>query len=353
MTNWFTERVDAAERLFLAAAERAGAAIERFAHPLPGPHGEPLGTAVARLGPDRPERMVVTVSGTHGIEGHAGSPIQAAALDGARGLAPPAGTAILHVHLINPWGCAWNRRENEENVDVFRNLLYADPPFAPNELYDRYEEGINPRAWEGAARERSDAIWHAFVDEHGLPTVLGTVRRGQHDHPKGMTYHGRGPSWSRRVVEAIAEKHLKDVPRVEVLDIHTGYGAFGEATFISTQGPGERTDRIRRWFAGRVYALGQDPMMPNHPRGPYHLWERWTGEGRVNMIGLEYGTYSVEERFELFRANTHIHTYGRLDDAFGRRTAADYRELFYPADPRWRDRVLEQGLDGLATLLRD
>ncbi|MBM3573137.1 MAG: DUF2817 domain-containing protein [Alphaproteobacteria bacterium] len=80
---FFSARVDEAGEKFLDACTRAGAQTALFRHPRGGPHGETLHTIVARLGrSDAPNRRVI-VSGTHGIEGHAGSAIQCAVLGDA------------------------------------------------------------------------------------------------------------------------------------------------------------------------------------------------------------------------------------------------------------------------------
>lgn len=85
---------------FLAAVERKGAAITSYRHPLPGPQGEALYTDVARLGPASASRLMLVVSGTHGVEGYYGSDCQIAWLNSLDKI--PADTALLLVHLLNP-----------------------------------------------------------------------------------------------------------------------------------------------------------------------------------------------------------------------------------------------------------
>lgn len=341
----FSQNVQAAGDLFEEYARRTGAHYEEFEHPLRGPHGERLRTGLARLGPAKPERMLVVISGTHGIEGHAGSAVQLVALERLADRPPPKDIGVLFVHLINPWGCAWNRRENEDNVDIFRNLVYAFPPFPENPVYDRYEEGINPRAWTGPQRERADAIFAQLVQAHSHAGALAAIRRGQHRYPLGITYHGRGPTWSRNVVEAIGSRHLAGISKILVLDIHTGYGAPGEVWIVPFDEPGTaKAEFAAARFPGQILRVGKDPLIPSHPRGPYEIWDV-EGGPRVLFIGLEYGTVDVGEAFDIFRANTFIHTYGSPLDAFGRKISSAYRELFYPSSVDWQDQVLARGVD--------
>ncbi|MEI9850564.1 MAG: DUF2817 domain-containing protein [Sphingomonas sp.] len=343
--QWFSETVPEADALFAGAAERAGAAMLDFPHPLPDPRGAAIGTRCAWVGPEDAARVIVVVSGTHGIEGHPGAAIQSTWLArGGREWRRP-GTALLMVHLINPWGCAWSRREDHENIDVFRNLVYDAPPFRANAVYDTYEEGINPRAWEGPLRERADRIFAELVERHGREGAIAAIRRGQHRHPLGLTYHGAGPSWSCRTVDAIGERFLARAAQVDVLDIHTGFGEFGEAMIISCEPPGsDNACWVDERFAAMLYRWGQVGMIPEHPRGPYHRWERIAGAGRVRNFGLEYGTLDMDARFDTFRANHFIHTRGDLRTPFARATMRAFRDAYYPADQGWRARALETGL---------
>ncbi|MBV8413247.1 MAG: DUF2817 domain-containing protein, partial [Alphaproteobacteria bacterium] len=89
---------------FLSAARLASAATQRYDNPGKGPKGEALSTDVAWLGSDDASKVVVAISSTHGVEGYCGSGFQVdwLASVGASGL--PAGTAVLFVHAINPYG---------------------------------------------------------------------------------------------------------------------------------------------------------------------------------------------------------------------------------------------------------
>lgn len=351
--NWYSESVAEADRLFLKSAQKAGAMIQEYAHPLPGPEGNELKTILARLGSKHPKRAIVIVSGTHGVEGYAGSAIQSAYLAKTGGRKLEADEALLMIHLINPWGCAWDRREDHENIDIFRNLVYSDTPFNDNDLYDRYEEGINPRAWTGPLRERSNAILADFIEAHGFEGVITALRRGQHNHPKGITYHGAGPSWSRRVVEEIARTHLAGAEVIDLLDIHTGFGESGEGVIISCEEPGsEKAKWVDERFADLLYVWGQVGSIPDHPRGPYHLIERITGEGTVRDFGIEYGTHDLSKHIDKIREGIYVSNREDPEGEYARKVGLEVRELYYPASPEWREKVLEHGLKVISRTIR-
>ena len=106
----FADTYSQARARFLAAAAAAGATIETIRHPLRGPDGDMLACDIARLGPPRARRALVTISGTHGVEGHCGSGAQTASLREGLFTALPADTSVVAIHAINPHGFAWSRR---------------------------------------------------------------------------------------------------------------------------------------------------------------------------------------------------------------------------------------------------
>jgi hypothetical protein len=58
---------------FLAAAKALKAAIRTYPNPNKGPNGEALATDVAWLGPKNASKVLVLLSGTHGVEAFTGA----------------------------------------------------------------------------------------------------------------------------------------------------------------------------------------------------------------------------------------------------------------------------------------
>src|SRR5580704_16265329 len=75
--DFFADGYVNARAKFRSAAEDAGAALHAFEHPSEfGPTGEKLGIDVAVIGSQRASRCLLLISGTHGVEGYAGSGCQ-------------------------------------------------------------------------------------------------------------------------------------------------------------------------------------------------------------------------------------------------------------------------------------
>ena len=79
--------------------------------------------------------MLVLISSTHGVEGHCGSGAQIAWLATGGPAKLPKDTGALLVHAINPYGFAWTRRVNEDNVDLNRNFVDHDKAYPKNDGY--------------------------------------------------------------------------------------------------------------------------------------------------------------------------------------------------------------------------
>src|SRR6267154_2941761 len=104
MDGCFSQDYVEAREKFAAAARAAGAEVTGFALDKRGPDGGKLSTDVAWLGPPDARRVLVTISGTHGVEGFFGSATQIEWLRRAKTAPPPAGIAALHIRAILPYG---------------------------------------------------------------------------------------------------------------------------------------------------------------------------------------------------------------------------------------------------------
>jgi hypothetical protein len=348
-TDFFSARVDEADRKFSIACLAAGATLRTYSHPALGPDGESLRTSVARIGASDAPDVLVVISGTHGIEGYCGAGIQTGILRSLDTLTLPTTLAVVLVHQINPWGCAWDRRENEDNVDLFRNFLYCDPPYAANPEYDAIADALCPPEWDGPSRAAAESTLSGYESKHGAGSIIRVARRGQHDYPRGLTYQGRGPTWSKRTMDAIVASELAAARRVFNLDIHTGYGNFGEGAVVCAESRGSDTARrLIECFGDDLLWLGTDPVIPTHPGMPYdRLCASLSAD--VMSFALEFGTANVADEFDLLREASWVFNYGDPQSEHGRSVRTRYRALFYPEMNEWKRLVWERGRDVFAT----
>jgi hypothetical protein len=177
---------------FRQTAEAAGGALERFPNPNRGPDGGDLSTDVAWFGPQSAERVLVMVSGTHGVEGFCGSGAQVDWLRRGEQAALPAGTAALLVHAINPYGFAWLRRVTEENIDLNRNWIDFAGGAPANPGYDELADAAVPEAWTAESQIASGRVLRAYGEAHGAMALQQALSGGQYNHDTGVFYGGAG-----------------------------------------------------------------------------------------------------------------------------------------------------------------
>src|SRR5262249_55553127 len=124
-------------------AESRGANLISFPIHAEGPSKEELTIDVAWLGNPKPTRGLLHICGTHGVEGYAGSAIQAKIL--SEPLVIPSRRAVVFIHGLNPWGMAHLRRFNESNVDLGRNFLLDESDFeGVSDIYRSIQSVLTP-----------------------------------------------------------------------------------------------------------------------------------------------------------------------------------------------------------------
>ncbi|TPN88442.1 DUF2817 domain-containing protein [Mesorhizobium sp. CU2] len=338
---------------FRRAAQRAGAELSEFVHPLNGPDGKTLATDVALLGRRGAAKLIVLISGTHGVEGPFGSACQSAWLSQKTPWKLDEDTAVLAIHLINPWGAAWSRRVNEDNVDLNRNFVdwsAGNPP--ENNGYAGLHDAIAYRDWEGPDRTAADEKLAVIQKRLGQTGLEAIVAAGQYEFADGLYYGGAGPVWSNRTLHEILRTFAADARHAIVFDLHTGAGPYGYPALLSVAssqhpglawgasvfgpalasiitGPGATTNTgIAATAAGYI----SDTVVKALPNA------------RVLPLVIECGTLDSAAVMDAVRADNWLHLSGRIESAIGKRIKETLRGAFIPDDPDWQRTCLSSSL---------
>jgi len=338
----------AARARFRSSALALGCRLQE--HPIgqQGPEGEDLSIDVALLGDEAPGRAVVVSSGLHGVEGFLGSAVQAALLeDHLGGWSPPPGGALVLVHALNPYGFAWIRRVNEDNVDLNRNFLLAGQSYTGSpDGYAELDQLLNPRKPPGLVDPfLVRAVVHIL--RHGLPAMKSAVAGGQYEFPLGLFFGGDQAS---RTVEILADQ----LPRwvggaAEVLhvDFHTGLGAKGSYKLLVDHGRG---DERFQWLAERFGADVVEPWEPEAGvsysiRGGLGTWckERFP-RASYDVLAAEFGTVHILKVVAALRAENQAHHWGDPESSSTQRAKKRVKQAFVPPDRAWRDGTVKDGL---------
>ncbi|WP_093798653.1 M14 family metallopeptidase [Streptomyces sp. Wb2n-11] len=333
---------------FLAAAEEAGARLRTFTLPgHSGPDGGELCVDTAYLGPSDPAKLLVTVSGTHGIEGFCGSACQTGILlrEGVAKAAAGTTTGVLLVHALNPYGFAYLRRVNEDNVDLNRNFVYHDA-LPHNGAYDTVHRTLVPTDAAEFSPGELVANLTALRDRLGPQRLQEAVTRGQYRHPDGLFYGGHAPTWSRRVFETVVAEQVAGAAHIGYIDLHTGLGerGVGEPIFRGGRDAGAH-HRARRWYgdALTVSEHGTSSSTPIVGNTATAVADGLDAGSRLTAITLEFGTQPGPEVLLALCADTWLHRHHPPNDAVRSDLKRLIRDAFCPADDaRWREQVLQR-----------
>lgn len=319
---------------FAGICSDLGWSVQRIVHPERGPEDEPLSCDTCWVGPRDAPAVLILISGTHGVEGLAGSACQISWLRQRPQL--PRGVAVLVVHMLNPHGCAWSRRQTEDNVDLNRNFLDFDAALPENPLYARIHPYLLCPELQGPLR---DVVSHELDKVRvmvGSSAYTDALTRGQYTFPDGVGFGGRRATWSRSILEGLLRDQLAHARQVAAIDIHTGLGRFGCGMLIvGDQGPAAR--RAEAWLEETVVAVrGPDAGLPYQVHGDL-LGGLQTILPSVTLtsVALEFGTHDLEQMLCLFIADCWLHNFGDPHAASGRQVRDAMQDFFFPRDPFW------------------
>ena len=376
LADFFSADYPSARARFIEAADRLG--WRREAHDIgsSGPEGEALSIDTAFLGNPSPRNAVIVSSGLHGIEGFFGSAVQLAFLEQrAARLTLPSDAAIILVHALNPFGFAWRRRCNENNVDLNRNFLtdcafldrdpdYEESRNAYARLYPLLNPARPPSRIEPYAIKAFAAIlsqgWAERArlprDRRPLPVAIGsilglglaqlrkTIPVGQYEYPDGLFFGGRQLERTTQYLQETLPGWVGQARTIIHVDLHTGLGRRGKyKLFVGDEENSEPARQAARWFGaenvepwGRGTAYRARGLMATHFSSVF-------GD-RYLCLTAEFGTYPAAAVLRALRAEHQAHRFSRPGSAEYEWAKRLVSEAFCPKARSWRKSTVAQGL---------
>lgn len=348
-TQLFARDFAAARTRFREAVTRAGGNCREYAHPLAGPDGSALSSDVVRFGADDAEKMLVLITGVHGVEHYAGSACLADWLDGGGGSRVPSGMAVLLVHAINPWGAAWCRRYNEDNVDLARNFVNFGEPLPEHPAYEAVHAAISSED-----RAALPALLDDLYARLGERDTIETLMSGQYRHPDGFSFGGHAPVWSRRTIENILTEHCGNARSAAIVEYHSGLGPWGVGAPVTMQTGGD-LERVHRFYGPEIIAPrvnGGSHSAVGHTTDGY---VRALPGKQITSIVLEFGTYPPDRSLPVLLDDHWLHLHGDQTSPLATDIRAENLEMHCPDDAEWQamvmarsGEIIAQSLKGLA-----
>ncbi len=295
---------------FLDAARAAGGRIEHHRHPRVGPDGEELAVDVAEFGPADSGDVVTVFSATHGVEGFCGSALQRHWLE-EHAAQRPEGVCLIMVHALNPFGFAWVRRVNEDNVDLNRNFIDWSQPVPTTPEYDNIANLVVPTEWSEAEQARTFNALLEYVNDVGLDRMQAIVSGGQFSDPTGVFYGGREPVWSHRWLRSWASARLTQVDRLTIIDLHTGLGESGHGELIGSEASDSNAHQRAQHVWGDVRSMFDGDSVSAVITGDWlAVASALAPRAEIAAAALEYGTVDPITVLQALRADAWLHSHG-------------------------------------------
>jgi hypothetical protein len=278
-------------------------------------------------------------SGLHGVEGFAGSAIQLQLVNDLPELSVD--TALIVVHVLNPYGMAWLRRFNENNVDLNRNVVADRSYVGVPPTYVALDSFLNPQSLPSSDCFTLKAAW--LILRHGMPALKQAIVGGQYEYPKGLFFGGKRLEQGLERYKTFLTHRLTSAERIIAIDVHTGLGAYGQDTLLAQEGD---FDALRAMFGERVAPSTPDKSVAYRVRGSLDtIFSFATPTAQIFAVTQEFGTYGPTKVLHTLREENRWHHYGAgtLDHP----TKQALKETFDPADEMWRQSVLNRGREVL------
>lgn len=324
---------------FRSLASRHGV-IEHYPLGGEGPNGEALTLDAALIGPRDAERCLILSAGLHGVEGIAGSAILRAWLAGR----VPRNRRIVLLHLLNPFGFAWTRRVDGDNIDLNRNFLLAGEDYDGHPPgWDRIVDGLSPER----PISRTSVFWPslmASLARLGYRRLAEAVAGGQHTHPRALFFGGHGPSELQRLLRRQLPCWMAGAREVLHLDFHTGLGPRGRLRLLLPRQEGtDEALALQRRFGEDAMAASARPRY-FRTRGALGPWcEALLPDTRYTLCPAEFGTCPSFMVLAALHYENRAYFWNPHDSASAQWARRQLEQAFAPDSPQWRSRVLERG----------
>lgn len=373
---FFSADYPTARQRFRAEAGRLGIPLTSHAIAARGPQGETLSIDVASIGAAHCRRVLVLSSGLHGVEGFFGSAVQLAWLAQFASTAElPKDVKLVLVHALNPFGFAWLRRWNENNVDLNRNFLGDRGFLAGAEYrqslaaYQRFSPFLNPAgrpsAWEPYAlkaighilavgwavrqrlpAERRPALLAPLAAWRlGLAELQKTLPVGQYEHRQGLFYGGEKPEESTAWLQENLPAWVAGAELTLQLDFHCGLGEWADYKLHVVDRVGSPRARwLGEHFGGQVVEAREGEAAYG-AHGTMAAYFRDCGTaGTFHGLTAEFGSYPGMRVLGALRAENQAHFYADPAASNYRRAKRRLLEAFVPAAGEWREAVIAKSL---------
>lgn len=354
---WFSKSyAEAAGRFTIACQELTSAGHNVSHHRLKlgmkGPVAEDLAIDIAVIGSLESGKAIMSSSGVHGVEGYPGSAIQLSIMDKLAKAPPFDDHAVIIIHAVNPYGMAWWRRFNENNVDLNRNFLRLDEQYSGvPEGYEKVKDFINPKTVPKKNEYSYNIRALMLILKHGFSNLKQAVAEGQYQYPTAIQYGGSKLEKGPTMLIDWLSTNLASIQKLFAIDHHTGLGPSGHDTLLLPlklrDNDIDKFEELQKLFPGHIELLDAKSGVGYEIKGDIH-------QGLVNRfpniswtyLTQEFGTFKPTKVIRASRDENRWTQWGdHIDEAAAKNHWTRYNllRIFNPDDDIWREKIISRG----------
>jgi hypothetical protein len=305
------------------------------------------------------KRLFILISGTHGLEGYAGSGIQQLFLQEFLNKIDRSDSGFLIIHSLNPFGFKYHRRGTEAGVNLNRNCSIEASFFQiQNRKSMEFAKQFIPT--QPVASEISQLLKvmkkngdGVLFDDVSMDEFIKVVGLGQFHDARGLEYGGAAPEPQIEALIHLLKELIPQYKDVVHLDLHTGLGERGRLHLLIDGQP----EALHPDLFAEILDPGLDKEVYdftdiNDPgfyktRGATNnlIAELITPAQRACALTLEFGTlgHSLEAQFKALNSWMLEHQglfYGYANKELENKVRDLYLERFFPSDSKWKEAIL-------------
>jgi hypothetical protein len=297
------------------------------------------------------EKILILSSGVHGVEGFTGSAIQSMFFEKFITRELLEETGILMIHSINPYGFSYQRRVSENNVDLNRNSTTDIALYSTiNEGYPKVHDFINPhkKVNTRSLGNKLFTIRAVFkIMKASMPVLRQAVLQGQYSYPEGLYFGGKTIEPQIKALQPLIDSICEPYTTVFAIDLHTGYGERGTLHLFPNPVDEQTKKNMESVFEGYSIDWGDSDDFYTVTGDFVNLVSQLNKDKTFIPMTFEYGTMdsqttkgSLKSIHIMILENEGEH-YGYKKERDSLRVKSNIMEMYYPSDPEWRQKVMD------------
>ncbi len=301
------------------------------------------------------EKLIILISGVHGIEAFVGSAVQKLFVENYADIFKDNNYSILLIHSLNPYGHKYKRRVDENNIDLNRNFLIQDENYQnDSNSYKELNSLLNPstevKSYNFASKLYFLIKFIPALILKGKDKLTQSIVGGQYHNEKGLFYGGSSPSQQRELLNNIVRDKISAHKKNILIDLHTGYGEKGKLHLWAEKDIPEIAIKLRkRIFKNEELTFSKQKDFYKVKGGLTDYIESLIPPDKILLsFTFEYGTLDSQTTFgsldSLYRMRVenqgNFFNYKSSDTKL--KANQSFSEMFYPSDKDWRAKIIKQ-----------